>query len=433
VVDYVQNVRVQQPILSYQRSLTLQWDDASAGYRLVADVVDPPSLEVPVDETVTFAERFPIVLDREHLFAATAVTPRPYYWRVLEVGQDARGRLLAVIQVELTRPVDADRSVTLRSRSDDCASFEPRRGHAVSGFVHGSGFIALVDVERGETLGTTAAPVVTLSSTELAQLFPTVQVRRVVTHVGGPGAGVETRCIDVASVSEDPDLSTDVRGTLTLPRVGVTEVGVAGQYRSDIEAVAGTPLGITSASSELEVVYASTDQANHAVRLVTPTSAVSGYRTLLREGLRMRPGSRLSNEMLLRFDRPEGLAELRSVLVRWDPASSLGTRLAIPGALDPGLYRLVYATANAALLRVEDIFGGDVRTVLTDLDTGAVRSFANDLTGQFVLLPPAELYGLASTHFHTLDTLAETALPPALAPGPSALPPFGDYHVVVRD
>jgi hypothetical protein len=431
-VDYVQRVRVRQPLLTYERTMTLQWDDAGAGYQLVGDDVGPPGLEVPVDETVTFAERFPIVLDREHLFGVTASTPRPYYWRVLEVGQDARGRLLAVIAVELTRPVDADRTVVLRTRSDDCAMWEPRGGHAVAGIIPGGGLIAVVDVERGETLGTTAAPLFAPSSTELAPLFPTVQVRRTVRHVGGPTPSVETRCID-AFADANPDLPTEVRGALTLPLVGITEFTLAGQYRADVEAVAGTPVSVGSGMGELDIVYASTTAANHAVRLQAPTSAVNGPLTLLREGTRMRPGSRISNEVLLRFERPAGIADVRSVLVRWDPQSTLGTRAALPGELEPARYRLTAATLSAALLQLEDLGNAEVRTVLADLETGHLRAFPGDITDQFVLLPPTELYNVASTHFHTLDTLAETALPAALAPGPIATPPAGAYHVIVRE
>jgi hypothetical protein len=431
-VDYVQRVRVQQPLLTYERTMTLQWDEASAGYQVVGDAVGPPVLDVPVDETVTFAERFPIVLDREHLFGVTASTPRPYHWRVLEVGQDTRGRLLAVIAVELTRPVDADRAVVLRTRSDDCATLEPRGSHPATGVIPGSGLIAVVDLERGETLGTTAAPLFAPSSTELAQLFPTVQVRRVVTHVGGPHPGIETRCID-AFTHENPDLPTEVRGTLTLPLVGVTEFSLAGQHRSDLEAVAGTPVSTRAGLGELELVYASTATANHAVRLQAPTSAVSGSLTLLREGTRMRPGSRLSTELLLRFERPAGMADVRSVLVRWDPESTLGTRAAIPGELEPARYRLAAATPSAALLRLEDLGNAEERTVLADLDTGRLHAFPGDITDQFVLLPPTELYNVASTHFHTLDTLTETALPGPLAPGPLAAPSAGAYHLIVRD
>jgi hypothetical protein len=431
-IDYVQRVRVQQPLLTYERTITLQWDEASGGYQVVGDDVGPPGLDVPVDETVTFAERFPIVLDREHLFGVTASTPRPYYWRVLEVGQDARGRLLAVIAVELTRPVDADRTVVLRTRSDDCTMLEPRGGHPVAGVIPGGGLIALVDVERGETLGTTAAPLFAPSSTELAQLFPTVQVRRTVTHVGGPSPGLQTRCID-AFTAANPDLPTEVRGALTLPLVGVTEFALPGQYRGDVEAVANTPVSVRAGMGEIDLVYASTATANHAVRRQTPTSAVDGHLTLLREGTRMRPGSRLSNEVLLRFERPSGIADVRSVLVRWDPQSTLGTRAALPGELEPARYRLAAATPSAALLRLEDLGNAEVRTVLADLETGTLRAFPGDLTTQFVLLPPTELYNVTDTHFHTLDTLVETALPAPLAPGPVAPPLAGAYHMVVRE
>jgi hypothetical protein len=71
--------------------------------------------------------------------------------------------------------------------------------------------------------------------------------------------------------------------------------------------------------------------------------------------------------------------------------------------------------------------------LLADFNTGALHSFAGDITSQFVLLPPSGLYGVTSTHFHTLDTLSETALPSALAPGPTAVPSLGAYHLIVQD
>jgi hypothetical protein len=190
---------------------------------------------------------------------------------------------------------------------------------------------------------------------------------------------------------------------------------------------------IATGSVELEMVYAATDDVQKAVRVTTPSSRVEGYLTSVGEGARMRPRSGLSTEVLLRFDRPTGIGEFGSVLVRWDLESSLNTRLAVRGALDPGLYRLVSVTPDAALLRVTDVFGDDVRTVLTDFTTGEVRSYPGDITSQYVLLPPSGLYNVTTTHFHTLDTLAETALPPVLAPGPAATPSVSVYHVIVRD
>lgn len=432
-VDYVQRVRVRQPLLTYQRTFTHVWDENAEAYQLGAGEVGSPTLEVPVDETVTFAERFPVVLDREHLFANTAATPRPYFWRVLEVGQDSRERLLAVVEVRFTRPVDADRRVLLQLRTADCSAFEPRHFHDVAGVLHGGGLIAVVDLERGTVVAATGTPLFSPSSTEQAQIFPFLQERRVTTRVGGPQSGTQTRCLDGVSPEQDGQLPTELVGAVTLPPVGMTEFAVPGLYRPDIEAVAGTPVWIATGSGEFEMIYAATDDVYKAVTVTAPSSRVEGYLTMIREGARMRPGSRLSTEVLLRFDRPAGIGEIGSVLVRWDLESSLSTRLAVPGALDPGHYRLAYVTADAALLGMEDVFGSDVRTVLADFNTGVLRSFAGDITSQFVLLPPSGLYNLTSTHFHTLDTLAETALPPALAPGPVAPPAVSAYHVIVRD
>lgn len=429
-VDYVQRVHVRQPLLTYERALALTWDDAAGAYQRVTEAVGPPALEVAVDETVTFEERFPVVLDRDHLFASTAATPRPYFWRVLEVGHDARERLLAVVEVQFTRPVDADRRVVLTMRTQDCSAFEPRGAHDVAGVFHAGGLIALVDVEHGTVVGSTGTPLFAPASTELAQVSPFVQERRVTTRTGGPLAGTETQCLD-PRVEEL--LPTEIAGAVTLPPVGVTEFTVAGLYRPDVEAVAGTPVSIVTGSGEFELIYATVDGVNKAVTVTAPSSRVEGSVTSIREGARMRPASRLSTEVLLRFDRPQGIGEIAAVLVRWDPEASLGTRLAVPGPLDPGRYRLAYVTSEAALLRVEDRFGDDVRTVLADLDTGNLRSFAGDITSQYVLLPPTGLYGLATTHFHTLDTLAETVLPPALAPGPVAAPSASAYHVIVQE
>jgi hypothetical protein len=432
-VQYQQRVQVRQPLLTYERATTLTWDEAAGAYQAPVTTIGPPTLEVPVDETVTFAESFPVVLDREHLFAVTAATPRPYFWRVLEVGQDARERLLAVVEVQFTRPHDADRRLVLQVRSEDCAAFEPRGVHDVTGVFHVGSLIAVVDLERGAVLGTTATPLFAPSWTERAQITPLVQERQVVTRVGGPLAGTQVRCHVPPFEEPDPLSPVQTTGAVTLPPVGVTEASVAGLYRPDIEAVAATAVAVVTGSNDHELVYATLDGVSKAVTVTTPFSRLQGALTSIREGARMRPGSRLTTELLLRFDRPLGIGEIGSVLVRWDPESSLSTRLAVPGVLDPGRYRLATATSNAALLRAEDPFGGEVWTLLADLDEGTLRAFDGDLTTQYVLLPPAGLYGVATTHFHTLDTLAETALPPALAPGPSAAPTAGAYHVIVRD
>jgi len=118
--------------------------------------------------------------------------------------------------------------------------------------------------------------------------------------------------------------------------------------------------------------------------------------------------------------------------VRWGVDASAGTRVVGPDELEPGRYQLKDATAEAALLTVEDVFSGDIQSVLVDFDTRTVAGYAGDISDAFVLLRGG-LYSVADTRFHTRDTLAETALPLPLAPGPMAEPSLGAYHLIVRD
>jgi hypothetical protein len=430
-VDYVRRLRVQQPLVTYPRAVTLQWQEDTEVYDIVTDVVGPPSLEVPVDETVTFAERFPIVLDRARLFGAALSSPRPYFWRVLEVGQDVRERLLALVEVRLTQPEISERSVGLRARKEDCSAFESRAALALTGTFRGEGWLALIDLERGETLGMTAAPLYAPSSTELWPVSPLLQERQTATRLGGPLAGTETRCLDQLFIAEDPEFEADVLGALTLPHTGVTEFATPGLHRDDVDAAAGVPIDIVPLANESLLVYAVVDEVYKAVRVTAPSSALTGQLPVLREGVRMRPGARLGSEVLLRFERPTSFRELQARLVRWDPESRNGTRPALAGELEPGRYRLLHATPEAALLSVEDVFTDEVQTVLADLTAGTLMAFPGDLSSDFVLLPPGELYNLDDTRFYTRDTLTETALPLPLAPGPAS--PLGAYHLIVRE
>lgn len=431
-VDYTQRVRVRQPSVTYDRDQTWQWQEETQGYKLVADSVGPPSLDVPVDETVTFAHRFPIILDAEHLFGTSGETPRPYWWRVVEIGHDLRDRLLAVVQVQLSRPIDPDRRVVLKGRTRDCASLEPRGAFDVNAAFQAGGLLALIDVERGEVLGSTGTPLFTPTSTELAAISPFLDQRVVSTFIGGPDAGVRTQCHAGVFLNEDMEFPTDVMGSVTLPPTGITEFAVPGLYRGDIQAAAGTSVETAPSTSEFPLVYAFDNGVNRVVQVQTSSTSLSGYLTLVREGLRVRPGSSSATEVVLRFDRPEGIGEVRSVLVRWGVDASAGTRVVGPDELEPGRYQLKDATAEAALLTVEDVFSGDIQSVLVDFDTRTVAGYAGDISDAFVLLRGG-LYSVADTRFHTRDTLAETALPLPLAPGPMAEPSLGAYHLIVRD
>jgi hypothetical protein len=168
-----------------------------------------------------------------------------------------------------------------------------------------------------------------------------------------------------------------------------------------------------------------------AVRVTSTSSALTAQLPVLREGARMRPGGPAGSQVLVRLEQPTTFREIQAALVRWDPESPAGTRRALTGALEPGGYRLLHATPQAAMLTVEDTLGGEVRTVVADLAAGTLTSFPGDLSSRFVLLPPGALFNLDDTRFYTRDTLAETALPLPLAPGPAS--PAGAYHLIVRE
>ena len=127
------------------------------------------------------------------------------------------------------------------------------------------------------------------------------------TLVGGPTPGTRTQCTQ-SFFGGDPELPIEVAGAVTLPPVGPTEFALPGLYRADVDAVAGTPIGIASTSGEFELVYAFANGTNKAVRVTSPATHLTGTLTLLREGARMRPGSGLTTEVLLRFDRPGAVA-----------------------------------------------------------------------------------------------------------------------------
>ena len=116
-------------------------------------------------------------------------------------------------------------------------------------------------------------------------------------------------------------------------------------------------------------------------------------------------------------------ADLAQALVRCDDEATRGS-------FHTGRYRLRYATPDAAFLTVEDVLD-DTRTVIADLAAGTLTEFPGDLSSEFVLLPPGALYKVTDTRFYTRDTLAETALPLPLAPGPVS--PTGAYHLIVRE
>ena len=438
-VRWRQTTRFQQPLITYTRTFTWVFShmdpNGGAVYTPVSDVFGGGEIDPAVDQTFVFSAEFPIVLDQAHLFGSTALTPRPYFWRVAEVGFDAQERLLALVEVQLYEPNDALRPVTLRARDRTCAEFEDRPliWTIRAAFPVQPLLWALIDVERGEVLGTTGTPLFTPSSVEAESVFPLVQVRSVLIRQGGPFAGTETTCWDSGFIDEDPRFPLEETATLTLPPRGTTAFDVTGWYRDDVQRVAGEPVYTAAFPGSFTVVYALDEETgvNKALRL-NETGWLAGNLAYPREGLRMRPADTPTPQILLRFGMSDGLsAGEKARLVQWSPVDPTQTRLAFPEIQEAAVWSLQGATPRAAVLRKVDFYTEEATSLVVDFQTAKGQAYAEDVTRSYVLLAPEFLYNVEDTRFHTLDTLAPTALPLPLAPAPAVPAPLAAYHLIV--
>jgi hypothetical protein len=436
VVDWSHVKRFQQTLVTYDLAETFTFDgvdaDGNTIYRLSQVQVGAPASEVVVARTEPFAQSFGLVLDEAHLLRP-GIAPRPYAWRVAEVGLDARERLLALVEVHLTVPDDSLRTVGLVGLDRDCRLGPRETVPLVARFPVGHLLSALIDVETGRVLGTTATRLIEPRTTE-DEGASLLQQRFVQTFVGGPLEGIRTSCFETAGTLEDPRFGIQDRGTLHQPPVGIAALGVPGWYRADLDALVTTSVWPVTATVTSRLVYHVDIEngVNHAVQIATPVSSVQGYLTHVREGLRMRPAATDTSEILLRFARPVGARPEEgeeALLVRWSPGSPAQSRLAYPDELAPALYALRSATPEAALLRADD-GSGNVASLLVEFEPARARTYPQrDLAEDFVLLAPELLYNVDDTRFYTL-ALEQTALPLPLADGPASPPSTSAFHVL---
>jgi hypothetical protein len=437
VVDWSHVKQYRQALITYELAETFTYDDVdergNTTYRLASVEVGPPALEIPVTQTATFGQRFPIVLDEAHLLGGDGPPPRPYAWRVAEVGFDAQQRVLALVEVQLTVPEDFVRHVDVVRLDSECRPAPRGTYPLVSRFPISSLLSALIDVETGRVLGTTATRAIETRTRE-DDATTVLQRRFRQTFVGGPLAGTQTSCFDAAEPSADPRFEVQDRATLESPPAGITDLTLSGWYRDDLEALVATAVHPVTTTGASQFVYFvdGENRVNHAVRLVTPVSALGGYLTHVHDGRRMRPAATGDPQILLRFARPVGLRPpegQEAVLVQWSPVSAGESRLAFPEELPPALYELTWATPRAAMLRAADA-SGSVSSLLVEFDPARARRYdARDLAIEFVLLAPELLYNVNDTRFYTLD-LEQTALPRPLVDGPTGPAPVAAFHVL---
>jgi len=442
MVDWSHTARFKQALITFALKHTWVFrstgDNGEGFYELVSTDVGTPGIETPASEDVVFSRSFPLILDEAHLLGQTGVQPRPYGWRVNDVGLDAQNRLLAVVEVKFTsfEPGFTLRRVPTRSRNGAC-EMQTRGAYLLdASFPISNVVTALLDVETGQVLGTTGtariAPV-----TVNHEMTTTLQMKLISVFQGGSRAGTETNCLDANFQVPKEGYATQSRATLALPPLGVSEQEITGWYRGEVAALVETTPQIQPFSGEDRQVYFvdSDAKVNHAVTLGVNGFRSVGYRTHVREGMRIRPALTTNPQVLVRFARPVGIPGVEgeeAVLLQWSPANPAESRLAYPDELPPSTYTLKRATPQSAMLLSKDPAGrGVAASLLVGFNPANVRRYAGrDLSREFVLMAPELLNNVNDTRFYTLD-LDQTALPLPLEKGPTGPQPFADFHVIV--
>lgn len=244
--------------------------------------------------------RIPLVLDRAHYNATSA---RPYYWTLREIGLDARGRMLAVVEVVLTEPGDNERFVPVEVKDRGTGNAKILFEKLVSvHFPMRTILFALVDVTSGTVPASTATAEVTLVSDQVETLT-IVQKGVTDTVQQGPFADQEITLWEAASILDAsvPDtLPPGAAPTLTASQTtidGLRAFTINNWFKPEIRPhvyshVTTAPLPPTTTPWVYAIVEAENlPPAYLAYAQTAQAYSQSGYVTHLRGAQRKRPGA----------------------------------------------------------------------------------------------------------------------------------------------
>ena len=446
VVRFAGSVRVTEDLATFEGGARSFGYDPSTGDYVPLGRPDgrpeaPGGSEVTIERTVdqvrTVTADFPVLLTK-----ATYNNPGGlnYFWRLVEIGLDASDRLLALVEVILTEPANANGSVTVKRRNALTGVLEPA-GEVLTrvSFPISPLLLALVDVRTQQVVATTAAPEVILG---VDSVTPTTRMQGHATALGhdGPLDGqVITRWFELPLRAhvEPPAPPGDTPETPFLANVtvaqesGVTRLQITGRYTPTLAALVQSDITIQQSEPVRQpYLFAIEPDGNgfpvfRGFNVDTTFFGPVGYSATLQQGQRLRPSP--VGEIVLLFGEPVGISEgEKGVLVRLTPSDT--ARLVLTDELPPAAtHRLVGTTSKRTLVVSR---GFETVSRLADLEAGTVAEFfGDDLGQQFVLLDPTRLYNVDDLRFYRpAPPLVKTALPRRLAGVTDN--PRGDYHTI---
>jgi hypothetical protein len=443
-VQFSQTIRYRQHVPTYQVTQIFEYvpiPGAPEAINYAGPVgfeFSPLQIETPVNQTVGFAQNFPIRLDLAR-HADFGTIRRPYVWYMQEVAASASGRLLALVVVLLTEP-------DVPAVSLPFFGLNPGTGPEVTGEVALSPSFppevnpllwAVVDLREGRVLASTADAIIPISTQEAGERF--LEIPRLGDSVaghgfdvfnGGPLAGVYDRGWFALPLVQPDGLPPIGELAEVHTQGGVSTISADGWLRRELKDELGrfglSAFQVSGGQFTRDLVYTCLPDSCRGLRQITSFSEVVGSPAQLDDARRPRPvpgGERL-------VFLTGGVTAGPTVLV-WDP-EALKAKVVHQFSASEGPV-LGPATQDTVML-LSFVLEGEVAvpsSLLIPLeDSQGPTVFSGvDLRASFALLDPRSLYHVGDLKFYRpRPPLRPTALPARLADVPGN--PVGDYHAI---
>ncbi len=397
----------------------------------------PLQIETPVNQTVRFAQDFPIRLDLMH-HGDFGTAWRPYVWYLQEVAATASGRLLGLVLVFLTEPDVPAVSLPVYGLSN---------GPEVTGQVGLTPSFpaevnpllwAVVDLREGRVLASTAEAVVAISTEEGRETFleapllgAIVAERGFDAYIRGPLAGVYDRgWFALPLVSPEGLAPIGELTELPSSQGGILTISVDGWLRADLKDELGrlglSAFQVSARQSSGDAVYLCLPTSCKAIRQTTTVGEVVRSPATLEDARRSRPVP--GGERLIFLT---GSATAGPAVMVWDPETP---KARIVHQFSPSEGPVLGPATPTTLMTLSFVLEGEAlipSSVLIPLEgtRGPIAFPGVDLRDSFALLDPRFLYHVGDLKFYRLrPPLQPTALPARLADVPGN--PVGDYHAI---
>jgi len=485
-VDLTHTIEYKQYLVSFVHTTTYEFIQCPeppdppkpCNYQVKERSVSDGRIDLLTQDSRTLSQSNAIILDRDHLlresddFPSEDQLPPPpgSDWFVEEFALTRAGKILALVHVF---PPDSPASTTftafvLTVDSGADGDVVPKRVPSdrpppVEGLKFPDGIrillSALVDVEEGRVLASTAPAVVNFEHTTplndfTSPLLGSARMFRKERFQGGLLDGVY-RYEQLPDPKQHP--WTDLfpkpcpGGTSVLELVTVLEGTLAGQisqFRPELAQVQfSSPIDEVQSEAQYFFLCPTTDDLSAGFKIITKTGVFRPSHIDGGSVLRARPGAEgeqlvlLVHQGQLRQDPggPNAIRAFQSRLAVWHPEqgrSETRQEFLVPGFyfldVQPGASSLAAVSSQAVL--VGGVTPGEQFTTFVGLQ-GPPRSFTfsrnSVLENSFVLLEPELLYNTEDLRFYRKQSpLQPTPLPAKLAPLPPGPTPRGEYHAV---